>query len=370
MSEANSQNLLILNVDDYLPGRYARTRVLVQTGFPVLEAATGQEAIEMAERHKPALVLLDVNLPDIHGFEVCRRLRANPETASSTIVHISASSTLSQHQVHGLDVGADGYIVEPVEPAVLVATINAFVRARQAEERSRRSSEELRWFSYRVGHDLNEPLRTIAMYAQLLKNRLGDRATPEINGFLDFMSDATVRMRALMDGLLHYSEMTASENEPSAVNCEELIAQIVANLDGVIQQTGARITHDKLPVVTANSQLEHVFQNLLSNAIKYARPGSIPEVHISAVHEPGGWRFSVRDNGMGIDPQYTEGVFEMFKRLHGRDIPGTGIGLALSRKIIESLGGRIWVDSSPGAGSTFYFTIPGAELPAEKQARG
>jgi two-component system sensor histidine kinase/response regulator len=370
MTEATSSNPVILNVDDYLPGRYARTKVLERMGFPVLEASSGAEALDMVKRHKPALVLLDVNLPDIHGFEVCRRLRADPETAGTTIVHISASSILSQHQVHGLDIGADGYIVEPVEPAVLGATIKAFIRARQAEERSRRSSDELRWFSYRVGHDLNEPLRTIAMYAQLLKARLGTTQGPEINGFLDFIGDATIRMRTLMDGLLQYAEMTQAESAPSPVNCEALVAHIIANLDGVVQQTGASITHDPLPVVVANDQLEHVFQNLVSNAIKYSRAGITPQVHIAARQEPAAWVFTVQDNGLGIEPEYREKIFAMFKRLHGSDIPGSGIGLALSRKIVESLGGTIWVESKPDIGSTFFFTIPADEAASELSVQG
>src|ERR1700722_6741538 len=159
MIEVNPSESLILNVDDYVPGRYARTKLLKQAGYPVIEAGSGGETMEMVQQNRPALILLDVNLPDMTGFEVCKRLRGNPQTAATTILHISASSILTQHQVSGLESGADGYLVEPVEPAVLLATVHAFLRARRAEEEMRKSNEELRWLAYRVGHALNEPLR-------------------------------------------------------------------------------------------------------------------------------------------------------------------------------------------------------------------
>ena len=190
MMEVNPTESLILNVDDYVPGRYARTKLLKQAGYRVLEAGSGREVFELLEQKKPDLILLDVNLPDINGFEICRQLRSNPRTAATVILHISASSILTQHQVTGFESGADGYLVEPVEPAVLLATLNAFLRARKAEEALRKSNEELRWFAYRVGHDMNEPLRTITAYAQMLKLRLGDDRQPEVTRFLDFIRTA------------------------------------------------------------------------------------------------------------------------------------------------------------------------------------
>src|ERR1700728_3380055 len=185
MIEVNPAESLILNVDDYVPGRYARSKILKQAGYPVIEAGTGAETLELVKHQRPALILLDVNLPDMSGFEVCRRLRSDPQTETLTILHISASSVLTQHQVSGLESGADGYLVEPVEPAVLLATVNAFLRARRAEDEVRKSNEELRWFAYRVGHDLNEPLRTITSYAQLLKRQLGENQNPETSRSID-----------------------------------------------------------------------------------------------------------------------------------------------------------------------------------------
>ena len=285
MIEVNPSESLILNVDDYVPGRYARTKLLKQAGYPVIEAGSGGETLEMVQQNRPALILLDVNLPDMTGFEVCKRLRDNPQTAATTILHISASSILTQHQVSGLDSGADGYLVEPVEPAVLLATVHAFLRARRAEEEMRKSNEELRWFAYRVGHDLNEPLRTITSYAQLLKLRLGPDQEPEVLKFLDFIAGGAIKIRFFMDGLIQYSQAASGERQIGPLECEALLGRVLANLDSSIRESGARITHEPLPAIVADEQLEYVFQNLIGNAIKYRRQGIPPAIHISVRDE-------------------------------------------------------------------------------------
>jgi two-component system sensor histidine kinase/response regulator len=348
----------ILNVDDYQPGLYARSKILRQAGFLVLEAASGARALELVALQKPALVLLDVNLPDMSGIEVCKRIRLNPLTAATTIVHVSASNVQSKHQVYGLDSGADSYIVEPVDPAVLVATVRAFLRARQAEDALRQSNEDLERFAYMVTHELNEPLRTISAHAQLLVQRLGDKLDGHTSESFKFMVDGTQRMRSFMDDLLRYSQAAHRGIDVRSFELETILARVIADLGAAIQDTGARITHDPLPAVLADARIEHVFQNLIGNAIKYRRPDIAPHVHVSARQEGEDWVFSVQDNGLGIDPAYRESIFHIFRRLHGKDVPGNGIGLALSLKIVEAHGGTMWVDSEPGAGSTFHFRLP------------
>jgi len=192
----------ILNVDDYGPGRYARTKVLQQAGFAVREASTGREALQLIAEHNPPIVLLDVNLPDMSGFEVCKQVKLNPKTGSTTVVHISATNIQVQHQVEGLDCGADSYMVEPVDPAVLIATVKAFLRARKAEDALRRSNEELERFGYRVAHDLNEPLRTMVTHAQLLERDLGKTLSANSTRSLQFVIDASKRMHQFIEGLL------------------------------------------------------------------------------------------------------------------------------------------------------------------------
>jgi two-component system, sensor histidine kinase and response regulator len=353
---------LILNVDDYSPGRYVRTKVLQQSGFSVIEAATGQETILKAVEQKPSLILLDVNLPDMSGFEVCKHLREDPATASITIVHISASSTQAGQQVEGLDRGADCYLVEPVDSRVLVATLRAFLRARQAETALRRSNEELELYAYRVAHDLNEPLRTLIIHSQLAERRIGSAIDPDARQSLQFVVEAAKRMQSFVDDLLQYANVTHGARPVAKVDGEELLSRAMNNLETAIRAAGATVTHDPLPELLAQPGLDEVFQNLIGNAIKYRRPDAAPEIHVSGRFEGRDWLFSVRDNGIGIDSRYRLEIFQLFRRLHGKDVAGTGIGLAVSKKIVEAHGGMIWVESEPGVGSTFYFTIP-AEPP-------
>jgi two-component system, sensor histidine kinase and response regulator len=358
----------ILNVDDYGPGRYARTKILQKAGFIVREASTGREALQLIAEHNPTIVLLDVNLPDMSGFDVCKQVKLDPKTFATTVLHISATNIQVHHQVEGLDCGADSYLVEPVDPAVLIATVKAFLRARKAEEALRRSNEELERFGYRVAHDLSEPLRTMVAHTQLLERELRPHLSKESSKSLHFVIDAAARMNLFIEGLLSYAQVTYSARNIKILDCQSMIAGITANLDATISAHGARITHDPLPQVAGDPSLEQVFQNLISNAIKYGREGVPPQIHISAHLDGGEWVFSVRDNGVGIEADLKDSVFEVFRRLHGREIPGNGIGLAISKRIIESHSGTIWVESEPGVGSTFYFRLPkgpaGPSLPS------
>jgi signal transduction histidine kinase len=347
----------ILNVDDYAPGLYARTKILRQAGFDVIEATSGEQTLALAAEHNPALVLLDVNLPDMHGFEVCRRMRASPALAGTPILHISASSVHEQHQVHGFENGADGYLVEPVDPTVLIATIKAYLRIREVERALRRSNEELERFAYRVTHDLKEPLRTISIYQELLARHLAGNLDPKAVELMQVIRGGVLRMGAFIQGLLTYSQVDYTDSEVRLLNFETLLANATSSLAGAIQESGARITHDAMPSLVTDPRIEEVLQNLISNAIKYCRKDVAPEVHVSAKRENGSWVFSVRDNGIGIEPEYQQEIFEVFHRLHGKDISGAGIGLALAQRIVETNGGRLWVESTPGSGSTFYFTI-------------
>ena len=304
MVEVDPKEVLILNVDDYVPGRYARTRLLRSAGYSVIEAGSARETLQLVAEKHPSLVLLDVNLPDGNGFDVCRKIRNDPQFPAMTILHISASSVLVQHQVSGLESGADGYLVEPVEPAVLLATVNAFLRARRAEDEVRKANEELRWFAYRVAHDLNEPLRTMTSFSQLLKQRLEPDESAENLELLDFITDGAAKVRQFIDGLLQYSRVTGTSMELHPMNIEGVLKRVNESLRTSIQESGAEITWDTLPQVVANDQIEYVFLNLISNAIKYRKPGVAPQIHIGIRNEGSNWIFTVQDNGVGIEPEF------------------------------------------------------------------
>jgi light-regulated signal transduction histidine kinase (bacteriophytochrome) len=203
----------------------------------------------------------------------------------------------------------------------------------------------------------------VASYVQLLERRYKDRLDSDANEFIAYAVDAAKRMQRLINDLLDYSRISTRSKAIARTGAEAALGQAVVILQRTIEDTSALVTHDALPTVLADeTQLVQLFQNLLANAVKFRRAGAAPLVHVSARKSGGPWTFSVRDNGIGIAAEYFERIFVVFQRLHGPEAyPGTGIGLAICKKIVERHGGRIWVESKPGEGSTFFFTLPGAE---------
>ena len=230
--------------------------------------------------------------------------------------------------------------------------------ARKTEELAC-SNAELEQFAYVASHDLQEPLRMVSSYVQLLARRYKDRLDTDADDFINFAVDGANRMQALIKDLLAYSRVGTKGKSLEPTSCETVLDSALANLQFAIEENGARVTHDPLPTVLADqSQLVQLFQNLIANAIKFRREKP-PHVHLAAERRESEWLFSIRDNGIGIDEEYGERIFEIFQRLHGRDdYSGTGIGLAICKKIVDCHGGRIWVTSNPGGGSAFYFTLP------------
>jgi PAS domain S-box-containing protein len=230
-------------------------------------------------------------------------------------------------------------------------------------EELNRSNVELEHFAAFVSHDLQEPLRMVASYMKLLSKRYKGKLDSDADEYIAFAAEGAARMHQLIHDLLLYSRVGTKGKELRDTESEKSLEQAIINLRGAIQESGALVTHDPLPPVMADErQLIQLFQNLVGNAIKYQSPGT-PKIHISAARNGGKkWVFSVHDNGLGIDPQYFEKIFGMFQRLHKRDeFAGTGIGLAICKKIVERHGGNISVESQPGAGSTFRFALSGSE---------
>jgi PAS domain S-box-containing protein len=231
---------------------------------------------------------------------------------------------------------------------------------KQAEEALRRTNAELQHFAYALTHDLQEPLRMVVNFTELLGREYAGKLGKEAHKCICYSVEGALRIGALLKALLAYWEVT-ERGQPSfaSIDCGVVLAKALLNLQAAIAQCGAIVTSDPLPTVVAEEVLlMQLFQNLISNSIKY-RGEETPRIHVSAERDAEGWLFAVRDNGIGIDPQDADRVFGMFKRLHGSEIPGTGIGLALCKKVVEGRGGRIWVESEPGRGATFKFTIPG-----------
>ena len=227
-------------------------------------------------------------------------------------------------------------------------------------EELERSNKELQSFTHITSHDLQEPLRTIASYSQLIERRYKGQLDSDADEFLEYMVSDAKRMKSMIQGLLDYSHVEARGDKFNEVNTKKALDTALSNLQYSINQCHAEVTHDPLPIIFADEcQIVSIFQNLIDNALKFQKRDETPKIHISAKKHDNEWIFSVKDNGIGIEDQYLNIIFEVFKRLHAvGEYEGAGIGLAIVKRIIDRHGGHIWVESSPGYGSTFYFTIP------------
>jgi light-regulated signal transduction histidine kinase (bacteriophytochrome) len=223
-----------------------------------------------------------------------------------------------------------------------------------------RSNRELEAFASVASHDLQEPLRTVASFTELLAARYGERLDADGHELLDFVVGGVERMSALIEGLLAVSRVGTRGLPHASVDCERLVRTVVDDLKAAIDATGATVTHGPLPTLPGDgTQLAQLLRNLLDNAVKFRRPGVPPRVRVEASREGDAWLFRVADNGLGIEAQYFDRIFVIFQRLHLHDeYPGTGIGLAVCRRVVERHGGRIWLESEAGVGSTFCFTLP------------
>lgn len=266
------------------------------------------------------------------------------------------------------DLNARGRAVADAEgkPVHLVGTCQDISERKQAERALARSNRELEQFAYVASHDLQEPLRMVSSYTQLLARRYQNQLDQDAMDFIGYAVDGANRMQRLIQDLLEYSRVTTRGQTPAPVDAHDALGEAVRNLQAAIQEASALVTNDELPQVTGDrTQIAQVFQNLVGNGIKFRKLGEPPRVHLSAEpnqEQPGFWTFKVSDNGIGIEARHFERLFVIFQRLHGKqEYPGTGIGLALCKRIVERHGGTIWLESEAGQGTTFYFTLPSAE---------
>lgn len=273
-------------------------------------------------------------------------------------VHRRSEGTLFPVEVWSAPVKVD------VETALL-DVVRDITERKQAEQELRertddllRSNAELEKFAYIASHDLQEPLRMVASYTQLLQRRYQGQLDADADEFIAYAVEGAARMQTLINELLAYSRVGTQGSPFVPTELETVFGDVARALERVIADAGATVTHDPMPVVACDpTQIGEVFQNLIANAVKFHRDEP-PKVHVSARKADGEWVFSVADNGIGIEPQYFDRIFVIFQRLQSRaEYPGTGMGLAICKRIIERHGGRIWVESEPGVGSTFHFTL-------------
>jgi PAS domain S-box-containing protein len=256
----------------------------------------------------------------------------------------------------------DGLVISVVRD--ITERVKAAKALQERAEQLDRSNKELEMFAYVASHDLQEPLRAVASSCQVLERRLGDKLEADTGQFLGFAVDGAKRMQALINDLLAFSRVSRTENR-ALISLRDPVERALTNLKTKIDETKATISQPtEWPEVYADTtQLGQVFQNLIGNGLKFRNPEVRPHIEIAAQPVEGGWLCSVKDNGIGIEKRYFDKIFTLFQRLHSRDqYPGTGIGLAITKKVIDRHGGKIWIESTPGAGTTFFFTLPSATV--------
>jgi PAS domain S-box-containing protein len=296
--------------------------------------------------------------PEDRAVEVCEsEMRLAQETGSATDIRWHRQKDGTQFFANGVMNALRD------DQGVLIgyAKILSDETARkQLQDSLTESNTALEQFAYVASHDLQEPLRTMSAYSQMLINKYRGKLDPDADQYLNFLVSASARMSALIRDLLAYARLATEEERPSSIALDEDLEAALTNLDQAIKDSGASVTHDPMPTLAVDrGQMVRLFQNLIGNAVKYRKSNEPPQIHVSAEQNGAEWVISIRDNGIGFDPQFASAIFAPFKRLHSADeYPGTGVGLAICGRIVEAQRGRIWAESKPGEGATFYFTLP------------
>jgi two-component system, sensor histidine kinase and response regulator len=373
----------ILAVDDREENLLILEAILKPLGQRLVTACSGEEALSLVLQEDFAVILMDVAMPGMDGFETTRHLRLCDRSRTTPVIFVTAIHTNELHSSQGYALGAVDYLYKPLVPSILQTKVAVFVDLyrksvklqgqeallRQSEasaaeekyraEQERHRREELERFAYIAAHDLREPLRAMSIFAHLLQQKYGPHWGEDARDSLGFIVEGASRMRQLIDGLAAYSALDSDSSPPHLINAEQVLATAIRRT-ARRQTIKAQITHGTLPQLRTNGDhLTQLFQQLISNALKFSEAKTPLEIHVESVLQGSEWLFSVKDNGIGFDPQYTHSIFGLLTRLHPRDLyPGVGMGLAICRRIVEKYAGRIWATSEPGKGSTFFFTLP------------
>ncbi|MGK7948675.1 MAG: response regulator [Xenococcaceae cyanobacterium] len=412
---------VVLIIDDTLTNLEVLSNYLKSAGFTVSIASDGINALNQAENIEPDIILLDILMPGMNGFEVCRKLKANPKTKDIPVLFMTGLTDIAD-KVKGFELGGVDYVTKPINKEEVVARIkthislqrmrshlqiqnsqlNQEVLIRQQTEAQlkksqqllnnlnqelehrvaertaelvrakkqletvnielRNTNQELEKFAYIVSHDLQAPLRSLSMFTQLLAQEYREKLDSQADEYISYIAGGAMRMQTLIQDLLTYSRAGKNEQTWVSVNLAEILNQVILNLQANITENKAEITVKNLPTIIANPvEMSQLLQNLIANGIKF-RSKVKPKIEIDTVSHGRRWLISVKDNGIGIEKQYRQQIFQPFQRLHTHNqYPGTGIGLTICQKIVERYGGSIWVESVVGKGAIFYFTLPKKE---------
>lgn len=366
----------VLLVDDDRASLLALEAVLADLEIEIVSVDSGRAALRQMLDRDFALVVLDVGMPDLDGFAAAKLIRARPRSRATPIIFLTGRRE-DEALYRAYDLGAVDYLLKPVVPAVLRSKVLAFVELNRKTETIRRQVEalaavrdqlersqaDLAQFASIAAHDLKEPLRTISSFLQLLAEHLGDGLDESSRRYLRFALDGARRLQALIEDLLAYARLGAAGPARDVVSLQAVLATVLSKMGAAIESSRAMISVGPLPEVSGSAgRLEQLMQNLLENALKFTPPGASPQVEIACRCEERTWHFWVRDHGIGFDGKHADRIFVPFQRLHtAAEYGGTGIGLALCKRIVELHGGRIWAEGTPGEGATIHFTLSKVE---------
>lgn len=359
---AETHRATILIVDDTPINLRVVVESLEGQGYQIVVATRGEEALKRASYVQPDLVLLDVMMPDLNGFEICRRLKAQPGTRDIPVIFMTSLTSVDD-KVTGFSAGAIDYVTKPLHVEEVRARIDTHLNLRQMQKELERrteqltaANEELEAFAYSVSHDLRAPLRAINGFAQILTDSCAASLSPEGLEYLNKVQRASRRMDVLIQDLLTYARTGMGAVRAIPVPLLPLVQQLECMFGEQLAATGARFQVSQ-PLATPLGDptlIEQILANLIDNALKYRRRDAAPELRLSATATAEQVLIQLADNGIGMPAQYQQKIFQVFQRLHHEhEYPGTGIGLAIVAKAARAMGGEITVESSPGQGSTF-----------------
>lgn len=371
LAKVDAEPLRVLLVEDSPADAELVLRVLRREGFDVTSdtVQTVEDFTRQVRANPYQVILADYNLPQWRGIETIEVLRS--EGLDIPVILVSGSLG-DVPAVECIKQGATDYVLKDSLARLAVSVRRALQekelrdRRLQAEkdlaskvEELGRSNHDLEQFAYIASHDLQEPLRMVAAYTQLLGERYRGKLDENADKYIGYAVEGALRMQTLIRDMLAFSRVGRNGDGRKSTDCNQMMKEVLLNLQVAIEEAGAVITYDQLPTIGAEqSQLGQLFQNLIGNAIKF-RNKEAPVIRISTERQGSLWKFTVTDNGIGIAPEYKDLIFVIFQRLNTRDeYAGNGVGLAICKKIVERYGGKIWIESEPGHGCTFHFTLP------------
>ena len=381
------EKVTILIVDDREANIYALEKLLEKPGRTFLQATDGKLGLKLALDHEVDLILLDVQMPEMDGFEVAQILKSNKRTKDIPIIFASAEKKERSSVMKGFEEGAVDYLSKPLDPELTKAKVSVLlkiqIQKKQLVEKNtslekaeaqikllnanlqqnlqqiEAANKELESFSYSVSHDLRAPLRSILGYAQVLEEDYVDKLGQEARKILGTIQQNAVRMNALIDDLLEFSRLGKQELQKSEVNTEKIVKSTLQQISASTRHSAEVKINPLMPAYADYSLLNQVWVNLISNAIKYSAKKEKPMVEIGSHKEDNEIIFYIKDNGTGFDMEYVHKLFGVFQRLHkAEDFEGTGVGLALVQRIVNRHGGRVWAEGKVSEGATFYFSLP------------